>query len=339
MNRQAKLAAEIEAEEKKMFGNPGEAEAQAPAPESEDEDVVNQDDDSTPLDEEEDVVIGQESDEDEPESSVADKAKPHVDDWEERFKTYKQMADATIHGLRQENLTLKEDVQSMKVQMQELVGKINQAQDKKLDITSLFSEEERNLIGEETIKGIEKAVLTSIDTSVSPLKSQLEQERRERAEAEARKVKNERAQSDAEFLKKLGDMVPDLQKIDRDPAFIKWMSGPDSISGFPRARLFKTAQQAGDVARVAEFFLEYAKLTAPKKDEKMEKKLTPSNQAVAPKTPKTNKRRTITMKQIDRFYDDVARGRYKHRPKEQQKMESLIDRALRNAGSLSKLRG
>jgi hypothetical protein len=336
--RHDKLAADIEAAEKKIFRNPGEAEAQAPAPGAEDENSEGQDESSTPSEGEEDVVIGDETDNDDDESNAAkDAQQPHKDDWEERFKTFKSMADATIHGLRQENLHLKEDVQSLKGQMQELVGKINAAQDNKLDITNLFSDEERNLIGEETIKGIEKAVTSAIDANVSPLKSELEKERQERNEAEARQVKNERANADAQFINKLREIVPNLDKLDKDPKFIQWMAGPDIASGAPRERLFKIAQGAGDVHRVAEFFLEYTKLMAPKKDEKMEKKITPSNQATAPKAPKDNKKGIkLSMKQIEGFYDDVARGRYRHRPKEQQKMEQLIDRALRNSGKFAK---
>lgn len=333
MNRQDKLAAEIEAEEKKIFRNPGEAEAQAPAPRAQEPTPEGQNDDSTPLIDE-DVVIGQNDDVEVEEPAAAKDATPPEEGWESRFKTFKQVADATIHGLRQENLFLKEDVQSLRVQLKELAGKIQSAQTNKLDITGMFSEEERNLIGEETIKGIEKAVTTAIDANVNPLKSELQKEREEREKDEARKVQNERAKSDADFLTKLQGLVgPNLQKIDRDPKFIQWMSGPDTVSGAPRERLFKIAQRAGDVHRVAEFFLEYTRLTAPKPNPKMEKKLTPSNQGNAPKAPDGPKKKVkLTMKQIDRFYDDVSRGRYRNRPKEQQKMEQLIDTALRNSG-------
>lgn len=330
-SRADQLAADIEAEEKKIFGgNPDEAEAQAPAPRANDDDVQGQADDSAA-----DVraAIGRKPEDLTDDSAAAKDAQKPQSDWEERFKSFKQMADATIHGLRQEKLLLQEDVQSLKVQMAELAGKISEAQDKKLDITSLFSEEERNLIGEETIKGIEKAVLTTLDSTVNPLKTQLEKERQEREKAEARQVQNARAQSDKEFIDKLNAMVPDLMKIDRDPKFIQWMAGPDTASGVPRERLFKVAQRAGDVHRVAGFFLEYAKLTAPKKDEKMEKKITPSNQAAAPKTSDENKKpRMLTMKQIDQFYDDVVRGKYRHKPKEQDRMEKLIDATLRKTG-------
>lgn len=326
--RQDKLAAEIEAAEKEIFRNPGEAAVIAPAPEQTVEKVVDQNDDSA-----DDTAILDQTDNTD-EQTVEKDATPPTTDWEERFKSFKKMADATIHGLRQENLFLKEDIQSLKTQMTELAGKMSEAKENKLDIESLFSDEERNLIGEETIKGIEKAVAAAIDTNVKPLESKLAQEREQRDKDEARKVQDERARTNAEFLQKLNELVgPNLKKIDTDPKFIEWMKGPDTVSGAPRERLFKMAQRAGDVHRVSEFFLEYAKLTAPKKNEKMEKKLTPSNQATAPKTSDEKpKQRKLTMQQIDQFYNDVARGKYRNKPKEQDRMEKLIDAALRNSG-------
>lgn len=328
--RQDKLAAEIEAAEKEIFRNPDEAKVKAPAPEQTVEKVVDQNDDSTS--EKEEVILDQTDGADE-QAVEKDAQKPQVTDWEERFKSFKQMADATIHGLRQEKLALKEDIQSLKTQMTELVGKMSEAKENKLDISSLFSDDERNLIGEETIKGIEKAVAAAIDTNVKPLESKLAQERELRDKEEARKIQDERAKSNAEFIQRLNELVPNLNKIDTDPKFIEWMRGPDTISGVPRAQLFKNAQAVGDVHRVSEFFLEYARLTAPKKNEKMEEKITPSNQAVAPKTSDEKpKQRKLTMQQIDQFYNDVARGKYRNRPKEQDRMEKLIDAALRNSG-------
>jgi len=329
MNRQERLAAEIEAQEKKIYRNPGQATPQAPAPRAKDD---NEPDNSQASDTDVTIVRDDVQGPVDPQA-VKDAQEPQKNEWEDRFKKFKPIADATIHGLRQENLALKEDIQSLKVQMRELAGKINEARTNKLDINGLFNDEERNLIGEETIKGIEKAVTSAIDANVNPLKSELEKEREERAKDEARKVEAERATSNAEFLTKLGEIAPNYRKFDRDPKFIQWMSGPDTVSGAPRERLFKTAQRVGDVHRVAEFFLEYERLIAPKKDEKMEKQLTPSNQGNAPATPNPNtKKRVLTMRQIDKFYDDVVAGKYRNRPKEQQKMEVLIDTALRNSG-------
>jgi hypothetical protein len=332
--RQELLAAEIEAAEKKVYGK-GDATPQAPAPKPQVKVEVKPEDNSTSPEPEGDV-IGDPKVEAQPKPEDVTDVKPQVEveDWEARFKSYKGVADATIHGLRQEKLMLQEDIQSLKTQMQELAGKIKEVQgDNKLDISGMFSDEERNLIGEETIKGIEKAVGAAIDANVKPLRTELDKERSERDDAEARRVKADRESANATFLDKLGTLVPDYRKIDVDPQFIQWMKGPDTASGAPRQRLFKNAQSAGDVHRVAEFFLEYTKSTAPKPNEKMEEKITPSNQSVAPKAPDQKpKDGILTMKDINKFYNDVFKGDYRNRPKDQQVMEKKVDDSLRAMG-------
>lgn len=336
MSRQLdKLAADIEAAEKKIYRTPGEAATQAPAPKAQVKPEDNLEDvsaTSAPKGE----AIGDQTGENEGETGAAKdvQATHSGEDWEGRFKSFKAMSDATVHGLRQEKLMMQEDIQSLKEQLKELAGKISEAQGaQKLDIGNMFSEEERNLIDEETIKGIEKAVGAAIDANVKPLRNELDKERTQREEEASRKVKADRATSDADFLTKLGQMAPDYRKLDTDPKFIQWMKGPDTASGAPRQRLFKNAQMAGDVYRVAGFFLEYAQLTAPKPNEKMEEKITPSNQSVAPKAPdEKQKEGQMTMRDVNKFYDDVFKGRYRNRPKDQQVMEKKVDDALRKMG-------
>jgi hypothetical protein len=80
--------------------------------------------------------------------------------------------------------------------------------------------------------------------------------------------------------------------------------------------------------RVAEFFKEWKRITTPK--DKLANKLTPTGVGTSNPTPQNRQKPAgLTIQQIDKFYDDVAKGKYRNNSKAQQEMERRIDAHLK----------
>jgi hypothetical protein len=191
MNRedQVKAEREIAELEEKSYGKPSpSAEASeeveenaADASESENEELTDH-----PAHE----ATGTERDLQKESADVADsKPTPSVDkdDWKKRFTNYKSSSDATINGLRREVVSLREALQHSADAQAELNRRINELSAKKPDnYDDLFTEEEREIIGPETLAALQKAQSAVIERKLKPLEEQLNRERAARREQERR---------------------------------------------------------------------------------------------------------------------------------------------------------
>jgi hypothetical protein len=345
------LAAEIEAVEKEIYGNPSDAPAanvnqpnvvletdghgnpvgSPEAPEGTSEGVeaptkapaepAVQTGVVAPAEPSEGVVT--------PQPPAEAQPQPPSEDWEKRYKGYKASSDATIHGLRQEALSLRELVQQQDDKISQLESKLEetaQPQDSGLQ----FTPEEREVIGEDTIKALEKANLAA-EAKLKPLKDKLKASEDARRKEKADQLKRDRQDAHTKFIASVKAAVPNFEKIDKNPSFKDWMSGADKASGLLREQLFRKAQAAGDVERVAGFFHQFEELFM--KGRRTEESRVAPESAPAGQTtraPQDNQGQpVITQEFIDKFYNDARRGKYRGRLKEQQEIEQMIDNHLR----------
>jgi hypothetical protein len=323
------MAAEIEAAEKKLFGKPDQGDPEKATKEEGAELKVEVK--PTPEPEKKEGVIAKPEPEvtSETKGDVTPQQTPEHEDYKKRFSNYKAHADVTIAGLRQSNVALNEQLNELQKTVTGLQNKLAETT-KEDPYEGLFTEEEKDLVGEETLAALKKAQDAALNSRLKPLQDQIEAERKRRIEIEKQQLEREKTELNVSFRQKLERLVPDYKKVDLDPKFGKWMAEPDEVSGYPRINMFKAAQSAGDVGRVAEFFKEYIKLTTP--EDKLAKKVTPAPANATPATPQKPKTSGLTLKEINKFYDDVTRGKYRSRPKEQQEMERKIDNHLQKIG-------
>jgi hypothetical protein len=81
--------------------------------------------------------------------------------------------------------------------------------------------------------------LENIQAQQHELRKQLARERRVRLDAQ------------------VSELVPNWQTIDRDPGWLKWLVGVDTMSGRVRQVLMNEAIDSGNARRVAEIFRQY----------------------------------------------------------------------------------
>ena len=252
------------------------------------------------------------------------KEKRKYTDWKNRYVSLRSHHDALAFDLRKE-------VSELKTSLVSASKKISELQDtaysnrKEVDI---YSQEERDILGDEAIAAMQKAT----NHAIAPLQEELKREKELRMQQLEREADNDRVSTQRNFLSRLGRLVPDYATLDTNPKFIEWMNGIEDYSGAVRKDLFKRAEANGDVARVAEFFLAFRNTT---KGSNLEGKITPTGSNTGAQSVKQGEDFVVSMKFIDKFYDDVTHGKYKGRASLAKEIEDKIDKAI-SAGRVQK---
>ena len=139
------------------------------------------------------------------------------------------------------------------------------------------------------------------------------------------------------FLATVGKLVPDWEVINTDQRFLDWLDEPDPIYGKRRQEALNEAQQTFDAHRAANVFRAWKQLQAPVAPVAPPVSQRPSLEAqVAPRAAATVQpvpavepsKQVITQMQIQRFYDDVTKGRYRGREQEAAAFEAQIHTAI-----------
>ena len=237
-------------------------------------------------------------------------------DWKSRYTKYKTATDATIFELRKENSNLISQVQALNIRLDEA----RVSTEDTTQFSDRFSDVDKEIFGEDALSSLEDAT----NAAVEPLKKQLAEEKEWREkQLELQRVKSQQ-EANTYFLTALANAVPDYVNIDTDPAFKKWIDQPDTLSGVSRVKLFKQAEHAGDVSRIANFMNEFKEANKP--IDNLKDKVSPVTTSAA--SPTYDREGQISMRDVHNFYDDVLKGRYRGNETKRVEMDTKINKAL-----------
>lgn len=165
-----------------------------------------------------------------------------------------------------------------------------------------------------------------------------------RAENAALKAKVEGAEqtvaktSFETFIGKLRERIPDLDEVNATQSFLDWCMGEDELRGGQRQQILAAAMEAQDVQRVVNFVNAWratqspppAPASAPAKDPKVEaefrSQVAPGSSKTPPSPPPAPK--VWKAAEINAFYADVTRGKYRGRDAEFNAIEAEINQAI-----------
>jgi len=249
-----------------------------------------------------------------------DQSKPRAN-WKKRYTTYKSKTDTTIYKLRQDNARLNEYNISLNSKVDALDKKLESLSKSSSDALSNLSEEERDLLGDDTVISLQKLV----DAQIAPLKAQLEEARKQNLESRKAKAEENQAMANNSFIERLSDLVPDYDQIDTDPKFLEWMEGTEVESGLTRKYIFKQAQSIGDVNRVASYFNTFK---GAKKVNPLEKHISPTKTSTNTQQQKPKLPDTVSFRDYEKFTNDCIRGKYRGKEKIKQELELKFDTAF-----------
>jgi len=313
-----KLLEEEKAAEKEMYGSEENPSPEAPSTE---------DDGYEDAPEEESV-----------EESNQPEEKPKRTNWKKRFIGYKTATDETISKLREELYSNESKAKLLEQQVEQLTAQIKELRESappEDPFKDVFTEEDKNLLGEEALEAMKKAALATkreekkeTDPEVQQLKAELAEWKRREAEKAKRDAEEAYARSMDDLKVRLEKLVPDFESIDVDEAFGEYLQDIDDYSDHLRFDLFQKAVQNYDVAGVARFYQDFKAKSNKPKSSFLDDHITPEGDTATSDSPERNAKRRYHIDEYTSFMDDLTKGKYRGREKEAQKLEMMYDKAM-----------
>lgn len=256
--------------------------------------------------------------------------------WKQRYANYKASTDNTIYTLRKDNASLKVDLEGLHQEISDMRDKMKEFQAKATEhedpYKEVFTEDDVEVLGPEAIEVFKRALKTTNKSSqssqeVEELREELKrikEDRRKQAHKEAASLEEE---SFEKFKGNLTKMVPDWQSIDVDPKFAQFIDDADEFSGLPRKVLFQRAVQGRDTQRVALFYQDFIKTMPKSREQILASKVTPTGSQSSQASEDSSKK-LYSLKEYERFMEDVIKGKYRGREKDARLLEAKYDRAF-----------
>ena len=241
---------------------------------------------------------------------------------ENRFNTAKPKYDSNIYKLKQENLGLKKD----RVELSRSLNKARQAVAVKRGdpLDEIFGKEQVDVLGQETVDKLKK-MITDTNKRVD---SQAEQAEAKRLLEDEKNLRDDITAEYDVFTNRLNDLVENMDELNHDPKFIKWLQRPDKISGDIRQEILLKAETSRDVGRVAEIFNQYKPKGKRKPPvDSINKRIAPVSNEGPNSVSDIDSKGKMTMAEVDQFYDDVKNKLYDGRYTEKVAMMEKIDAA------------
>lgn len=213
------------------------------------------------------------------------------DNWEHRFKVLQGKYNSEVPRFANELKELKARLDDVLTENEQLKTKPPEP---------LVRPEEIEEYGPGLVdlaRRIAKEEMMAKDSEISRLKTQIQTI----SEATSNTVTND-------FFRSLSAIVPDWEKLNEDPGFLKWLEEVDELTGEQRLSLLGKAEAAKDAVRAGKFFSAYKKTSqtwAANSAHSLENQLVPPTN----KTPETPPSKRIwTRAEISDFYSRMRRG-------------------------------
>lgn len=251
---------------------------------------------------------------------------------EQRYRTLQGMYNAEVPRLHQQNKELTRKLENM----QQLIATMTTQQQQPQEETQKFiSEKDTEDFGEETIDVIRRAareeyapymqrlaqlenMLNNVQQNVMPRLDQVQQHQAMSAEQQ--------------FWSGLQQAIPNWKEINSNQNFHAWLLEVDPLFDMKRQDVLQQAQQNLDLNRVITFFRTWMNQAGYSDNDRgskntqgsqLEKQIAPGRSRSGP-APTASNKRTYTRTDIQSFFDDVRKGKYKGREKERDRIERDI---------------
>ena len=129
-----------------------------------------------------------------------------------------------------------------------------------------------------------------------------------------------------QFYATLNTLVPDWEQVNQDPRWLAWLGEEDPVYGANRQVALDHAHKGMDVQRVASVFKAFKAAHPVKPRSSLENQVAP-NGASAPSPQAPGARPVLASKFVEKFYNDLAKGRYAGNEAEANRIESEINLA------------
>lgn len=129
-----------------------------------------------------------------------------------------------------------------------------------------------------------------------------------------------------QFYATLNTLVPDWEQVNQDSRWLSWLGETDPVYGAARQAALDHAHQQMDVQRVAAVFKAFKTAHPVKTRSSLENQVAPNSAAASvPAGPVAKP--ILASKFVEKFYNDLAKGRYANSEAEAVRLEAEINLA------------
>lgn len=265
-----------------------------------------------------------------PEAPPTPQNPPPAGDWEQRYRVLQGKYDHEVPELHRR-------VRSLETNLQQAIDRLNEASKAK----EQKQEEPRTVADPKDVENFGSDLVEMVNRIATAVVGQaartFDAKARELSESVAQLQQavtgaTQRVEVTAEqaFFDSLAKLVPDWETINANQKFLDWLAEEDPVYGVPRQNALNAARQQLDARRAAAVFNAFAgprKPPAPAATDPLDKQVSPK--AASSATPVQQDQQVLfTTAQVTKFYDDVAKGRYRGKEQEAMQVEQMINAAL-----------
>lgn len=211
---------------------------------------------------------------------------------------------------------LREKQESNETRISELESKLAEM-GKATKAPAEFAPEDVELYGEGFLTMVQKQAEKIAGDRISELEKKLERAVTPLNERMQAREQDLLAEREASFLSDLGRAVPNWEQVNDDPKFHAWLAQEDETSGLTRQEILDRSHQAFASDRVARLFKSFL-------GEPVGKRVLPAGKTDSRIPAEAQK---FTRAYVKKFYDDLARGGYRGREKEADRIDAEITKA------------
>ena len=265
---------------------------------------------------------------------------PAADDWQHKFQTLQGKYNAEVPQLRDQIANLTQQIEGLRTAPPPATP--TPAPAAPAPASKLITPEDTETYGDDLIDLMRRVVRETDAGEKAKLQDEIAELRRQMA-AQATQVETVRGSVTddrrAKYFTDLAKDVPDYETIDASQPFKDWLVQTDEFSGMVRNDILQKAYADFDVGRTAKVFNQYTAQATPAPapvpapppvdpQAELAEQVSPGQgRATTVITPDDGKK-VWTVAEMDTFYKDYARGDYRGRKDEAQRIEADIDKAL-----------
>lgn len=242
-------------------------------------------------------------------------------EYENRFKVSKAKYDSNIFKLKQDNLSLRNVNIEVKKRLNVALQAQAASEPDKLD--EVFTKEQVDVLGQETVDVL-KDEFARTNKRVEDAEAKVDADKLEQEEKD---LKSDYEAEWNNFTSRLKKLVPDIVKLNTDKGFLAWLKEPDELTGEIREDILAKAEEARLVGPIVQMFKGYKPVKVANTQDSVSKRIAPANKEGSDTVSNIQPNDTMTMAEVDKFYDEVGRGKYKGKYTEKKAMEAKIDKA------------
>jgi hypothetical protein len=276
------------------------------------------------------------------------KGKKPEDAMEQKYRTLQGMYNAEVPRLHSQNKELQGRLQQME-QLLSTLSKQQQSQQQQIS-ERLITEKDVEDYGEDAVdmmRRVSREEYMPVMNKIVQLEGLMQQLQTQLVPQVQQVVQKQALSTDQQFWAGLQQAVPDWKQINSDPNFHTWLLQADPLTGIQRQSMLQQAQSSYDLSRVINFFRTWMKEAgisehgqtetagAAKNTRKtqLEQQVAPGRSRGGSGSPTASDKRSYTPQDIEKFFTEVRKGKYKGRDEERSRIERDIF-AAQNEGRI-----